>query len=70
MMRCNMINTLHQNENRKLVYNFPYVIKMGKKLNKSSNSIKRNYRGFCFIFNMGLFFLCILVFGFLVHVDI
>ena len=43
---------------------------MGKKLNKSSNSTTCNTCGFGFIGNMGLFFLCILVFGFLVHVDI
>ena len=70
-MQCNMINTLHQIKNRKLVLKLSlYFIKVGKKLNKSSNSTKCNSCGFGFICNMGLFFLCILAFGFLVHVDI
>ena len=70
-MQCNMIKTLHQIKNRKLVLKLSlYFIKVGKKLNKSSNSTKCNSCGFGFICNMGLFFLCILVFGFLVHVDI
>ena len=70
-MQCNMIKTLHQIKNRKLVLKLSlYFIKVGKKLNKSSNSTKCNSCGFGFICNMGLFFLSILVFGLLVHVDI